>query len=590
MQLLDQYLTLYKRFAANGDGDAFAEASLGQVAEALYCTERNAKLVLRKLLQEGLIEWQAGRGRGNRSRLAFLGDKEELLFGVSREYAERGEFNKDYDLLRKHGIDTVANERFVDWMNGQFGICKEQGGGNDVLRLPIYQSIVTVDPAETFYSLSGHMILQLFDRLVQYETESGKIVPAIAHYWESNQDGGEWTLHLRKGILFHNGKELTAADVVFSMLRLKKGHRNSWITRALDRVEALSPSIVKFYLNKPNHLFLRYLCSAVMSIVPHDLAGETEERFWRQPIGTGPFQMKEWTEDRTILNANPHYYQGRPHLDSVHIIIMPQDDIFGRKTEEMSWQQLLCMPDQRVIKPENGWVQKESENYCTSVLTWNLNKEGPQQSAAFRRAIDMLIDRNAMIEELGGYREHEATGFFFNSGRHAFRDPNASRQLLEQAGYAGEPVTICTYGTHVKDVDWIQRCCAEAGVEVRVLTTTNDRIHDILNEADGIIHALVFPEEEVCLIENYEQDGSFVHELQDPEMLEWIENRIDKALAHERSEVRQAIYSEIEDRLRVEARVLFLLHRKFYTNYHPSFRGVALNSFGWIDFKDIWHS
>ncbi|MFD1956485.1 ABC transporter substrate-binding protein [Paenibacillus thailandensis] len=589
MQALERYLELYERFGNAGGAGASAETSLGQIAEALYCTERNAKLVLRKLEEEGLIEWKAGRGRGNRSRLVFLADKGELLFGASKSYAEAGEYNKAYELLRAYGGDTGAGERFVDWMNGRFGFGKEQKEGTDVLRLPVYQPIVTLDPAEAMFSLSGHLILQLFDRLVQSD-RTGKIVPAVAHHWECGAEGMEWTFHLRKGVIFHNGKELNAADVVYTLERLRE-RRNGWIVRTLDRAEAISPRIVKIYLNKPNRLFLRFLCSVAMSVLPCDLGGQSEDNYWRRPAGTGPFQIESWSEDRVILQANPHYYQGRPHLDSVDIVVMPEEGLLGRDRDVLSWQQLLCEPEEREIKPENGWELKESQDGCTSLLTWNMNKDGPHRTLAFRRAVDALIDRNAMIAELGDYRDRAASGFFFDPDSprdHTDSGRQEVLQLLKQAGYDGEPVALAAYGKHAKDAEWIARRCAEFGIEVRLLIGTSENIHRYLGEADAILHAIVFPEEEVCLIENYVQEGSFVKEYQDPGMQSWITEKIDLALGFEQLQERQAFYGEIERRLKDEARISFLLHAKFYTNYHPSFKGVTINQHGWIDFKDVW--
>jgi len=593
MHVLEQYFMLFDRYADKGQIQVPSEVSLEQVAEALYCTTRNAKLVLRKLSDDGLIEWTAGRGRGNRSRLAFLMNKENLLVDSAQRLAEDGDYKRAFDLLHSYGEGTSANRRFMEWLDDSFGLRKEQGEELDIFRLPSFKPIITLDPSDSYFAVTAHMVRQLFDTLVHYDLAAGRIAPGIAHYWESNEEATVWAFHLRKGILFHNGKELTADDVEYTVERMRQGRRNSWILRSLNHVEVVSARVIRFHLNKPNYLFLRFLCTVALSILPKELAGQSESQFWRRPIGTGPFMVDEWSEARLIMHANPNYYQGRPHLDRVDIIVIPTRNSIGSAMRSVDWQQLLCDKELRDITPENGWVQVEAIGSHFNMLTWNMKKEGPHQSADFRRAVDLLIDRNRMIRELGEYRDYCAYGFFTdkNASRHATSgaaDKEAAGTLLRSAGYKGEAVHIYTYGTHDRDAEWVQSRCLEAGINVHVHVETMDRIRDAFEEADGLLHALVFPEAEVCLIENYEQNGSFVKEFLDPSLADYVIETIDMALACKEQEERRAVLSEIEARLREEAQLMFLLGLKFQTNVHPSFKGVGFNSLGWIDFKHVW--
>ncbi|WP_244935526.1 SgrR family transcriptional regulator [Paenibacillus glycanilyticus] len=594
MLALERYLTLYNRFAGAPGAGATAEASLEQVAEALFCTERNAKLVIRKLTEEGLIDWQAGRGRGNRSQITFREDREKLLLDLSRRYAEDGEYNKAFHLLQSYGEGTGANEKFMEWMSGSFGFRRQPGKEADVLRLPIFKTIMTLDPADFVYSLCSHMIQQIFDRLVLLDESTGQIKPAIAHYWEHNEDATVWTFHLRKGVLFHGGHELTAEDVVFTAERLRNGgKRNSWIMRSLEQVEAVSERIVRFRLVRPNWLFLKYASSNVMAILPAGLLGLSEEQFWKLPSGTGPFQIDEWKDGRLLLGANPHYYQSRAHLDQVEIVHVPQTEAI--KAGMTSWQQLICDPTLRDVTAENGWIQIESRSLCTSLLSWNMKKAGPQRSETFRRIVNRLIDRHAMIRELSGYRDFPARGFFpelmtaYEPDKDSLEPEEASRLLLE-AGYAGEPMSLCSHPGHAEDVNWIADRCRRAGIPVEVRIEAPYTIHHVLDEIDLLFHALVFPEEDVSLIEGCEQEGSFLKELMSPELSIWTMESFDQALASEDPASRKAIYTAIEERLKGEAQVHFVLHMKFHTDYHPSLKGVRINSLGWIDFKDIFRT
>ncbi|GMK39933.1 ABC transporter substrate-binding protein [Paenibacillus sp. CCS19] len=590
MLALERYLTLYRRFAGELGAGAAVEASLEQVAEVLHCSERNAKLILRKLTGKGFIEWKAGRGRGNRSQITFLQDREKLLLDLSRQYAEEGQYNQAFHLLHTFGEGTAANDKFMEWMSGNFGFHKQQGKHADILRLPITKTIITLDPAQCLFSLDAHLIQQIWDRLVMLEEQTGLILPGIAHEWECNENATTWTFHLRKGVFFHDGTELTAQDVVFTVERLRREKmNNSWIVRTVDSVEAVSERIVRFHLYKPNWLFLQYCNNVAMSILPSGLLGHTEERFWKHPIGTGAFQIEEWTQGKLLLGANVHYYQTRPLLDQVEIVYIPKQEAI--KANITSWKQLIN-PQLQEMTDESSLIQLESNNVCTSVLSWNMNKEGPHQSEQFRSAVDQLLDREEMITELGGYRYLPAAGFFPESEPSAInREPISDEELRERIkrlGFDRLPITITSHNGRQEDVYWIQKKCMDYGIQVQIQIEAPEKLHDRLDEADAVFHALVFAEKEASLIESYEQEDNFLRLMMSPALVRWALDRLDNALAYKEPKDRMAAYAQIEQKLRSEYQVLFMVHSRFYTDYHPSFKGVRINSLGWIDFKHIW--
>lgn len=591
--LYEQYLMLHYKLAGGAAEGTSMEVTLNRIAETLFCTSRNAKLVLRKMEEKGWIRWKAGRGRGHHSMLTFRANQEQLLQEAARHLAEKGEYKQAFELLRTYGDDIRTNDTFVEWMNGHFGFCKEQKEGEqdkDSLRLPVYRTIESLDPADCVYSVQAHMIQQIFDRLVSYDNKTDQYIPAIAHYWESDREGTAWTFHLRKGILFHDSTELTADDVKYTVERLQQGKRNRWVVRELKRVEVVTPRIVRFILNKPNRIFIRFLCAICMSIVPKHLAEPNEESFWARPVGTGPFLVDEWSDERIILHANPSYYQGRPHLDSVHIVIMPEDAIHY----EVKWENLLQNPDQKHSGDGNhDVVIIESSNGCTSMMTWNMQKSGPYQSVLFRRAVDLMIHRGTMIRELGEPRLFPARSFIRNEKTLDYReryDPELAKSLLEQAGYDGTPIVLGTIAYHAKDAAWIRKQCADMGIPIIIREERMDTIlrPEVMREMDCIVHGLVLPGEEVCLIENYEQDSSFSRVLMDPNLKEWIRESIDSALASTDCKERFRFLDKIEDRLREEAHILFLAHTRFFAHSDASYKGIVINSHGWLDFKSIW--
>lgn len=592
--MAERYLILLNKFDDNEKVGLTVEVSMDELASDFYCSTRNVKIIIRKLVEEGLIHWQAGRGRGNLSKLTFLAEKEPLLMGWAQQMSFRGEYKQAFELLQTYSKSLALKERFVHWLNSHFGYEAEKSTGStivDTFRLPVYRSNIMLDPSQVYYCFDSHVIRQLFDRLVSYDSTMNHYIPCLAHAWEVNEDATEWIFYLRKGIRFHHGRELTSDDVQFTMERMRGDKPHSWMVRNLKLVECLGPRTVKVILAKPNHIFLRYLCSAAMSIVPKDLILQDEAQFWKHPFGTGPFQLLQWTKDRFELAANPAYYSGRAHLDRVVLAFLPEDT--ASLSNPADWQQLLSDHNQWESKSESDWKTIEALCKGCTLMTWNLGKDGPQQSISFRQAFDLLIDRKEMIRHLGEDRVYPARGFRPTEQTPHLEDRlniEAAKHLLQQSGYDGRPITISTYGSHDADANWIQRRCAQFGIKVNIRLETKESIRDpeAMKSTDGIVYAVVFAEDEVCEIENYEQQGNFLKEHLHPEMLEWVEHQTNLALAAEKPAIRRELLNGIECRLRDEAFVIFLLHKKLDTHVHSTVKGVGLNSLGWIDFKDIW--
>lgn len=595
MIAIERYCTLYDKLRDSGGRlRQPVEVSLEQLADTWYCTVRNVKLIIRKLEEEHWVEWRAGRGRGHLSRITLLIEKDSLLLEQAQSLASQGEYKSAFALMDDYLDDVQVKSMFMSWLNGHFGHRKETRHGMndaDVLRCPVYFPLTTLDTAELVYAFDSHMVRQLFNTLVQFDHVRNCIVSSIAHTWEHDEEGKVWTFYLRKGIMFHHGVELNADDVIFTLNRLQADRTQSWMVRTIDSIEKLSHYAIRLYLTMPNWLLPRLLCSTTMSIIPMDWGGVQEAEYWELPSGTGPFRIMEWNDNQCILQAHTAYFQGRPHLDEVRIVFLPSDS--AAYADQTNWSGLMYGMDYSKTMTDAEWKRVEWLSRGCNLIHWNMNKDGPHQSYVFRRALNVLLDRQRMIQELEEDRVYPARSFYPKETTPLERDlfdPGYGMKLLKESGYDGSKIVIMTYAKHEKDLYWLQSHYSQYGIviEVQIEDWRTVRKPERYQHADGMLNGFILAEEEVCLLELFEQKGSYIKEWMTPDMNNWIHDMLNHVLCCQQPEHRWLRFADIERRIVEDGSVMPLLHKKFNTKYHQRVRGIGTNTLGWIDFKDIW--
>lgn len=588
----ERYMALLNHFVGPAPREQEEyEVALEELTRLFHCTERNVKLIVRKLQDEHWIEWLPGRGRGNKSKIRFLVKRDLFLLEYAKRLTEKGEYRSAFEFLYQHEEDRAVLDQFLQWLNGQFGMEKigAETQAKDVFRLPVYRAPLTLDPSKLYFGFDSHLVRQCFDRLMEYDSEQQRIKPMLAHHWESDDSGSLWTFYLRKGVLFHHGKVLTAEDVVYTLERLRSETMNAWMMETMESVTAIDSRTVRIALRQPNWLFPRLLCSSCASIIPSDLSGLDESSFWRLPSGTGPFRITHWGSNGIELEVHARYFLGRPYLDGVKLIFMPENI---PNLSRLKWEQLIAN-DARVPADAGGdWQRIETLSQGCSLISWNRNKGGPQESLSFRQAVNLIIDRSDLIRSTGrpGY---PARGFLpTEEAAFGYRrpDPEAAKQLLAQSGYDGSPIRLIASEAERDEAEWIARQCASIGIPVEIRCGDRGMLARIetAQEADAQLICLVFADDEICELESLLQQNSVIFQHLAPGLRRWIDQVVNDIYASPSKEKRRALLEQIEIRLQEEAQILFLVHRQLNTYVHPSVRGIVINNLGWMDFKNIW--
>ncbi len=167
---------------------------------------------------------------------------------------------------------------------------------------------------------------QVYNGLVKYDKEL-KLVGDLAASWDVSSDGLTITFHLRHGVKWHDGREFTARDVLYThkvTVDPKTPTAYAEDFKQVKSIAAVDPYTVRVTYDKP---FAPALASWGMEILPaHLLDGKeiTKSELARHPIGTGPYRFKEWLAgQRLVLEANDDYFEGRPYIDRYVFRIIP---------------------------------------------------------------------------------------------------------------------------------------------------------------------------------------------------------------------------------------------------------------------------
>lgn len=291
--------------------------------------------------------------------------------------------------------------------------------GDRVYRLPLMLSPATLDPAYLQDQYGISVAVQLFDGLIQFGPYLS-LQPAVAKSWSIADNGKTFVFQLRPGVSFHNGRNVTASDVVFSLERLVKANPAPSILPHLLKIEgaaafrqgehetlpglkAIDPLKVSIHLTEPHAPLLNALAMYQAAIVPQDIVQRQAEMFGRAPIGCGPFRFKRWIANSSIeLERYPQYYNGPAHLAGVEFKLYPEANI-EQITRDFSANKLEEMPVlgdvRQQLQPNDKyrWEHRPS----LSLLFYGINTAHSSLSdSRFRKALSLSIDRVALVQKV----------------------------------------------------------------------------------------------------------------------------------------------------------------------------------------------
>ncbi|EJL6395542.1 SgrR family transcriptional regulator [Vibrio navarrensis] len=298
-----QFETLFQHFDGKNSG-----VQLEDITEILFCTRRNARIVLNKLEEEGWIEWHPAAGRGKLSTLIFKRSKADVSENLARRYLEEGKIGQALEVL-----DSDA-AKLTQVIQGYLGVSHREG--EQVVRLPYYRPLSMLNPHLQMRRTEIHIARQIFSGLTKLD-DNDLLQPDLAHTWEMLSKA-HWRFYLRPGVRFHNGELLTTEMVLESLRELH--HLN--LFAHVQSVSSPSPWVVDIRLFKDDlYLPLALSESQAKILLPQRLRSED---YHIRPVGTGPYMVQSNDDKRLILRAFDGYFGFRPLLDQVEVWVIDE--------------------------------------------------------------------------------------------------------------------------------------------------------------------------------------------------------------------------------------------------------------------------
>lgn len=575
MFILNQYIELWCAYGKGRQEGEQLEVTVQMIAETLFCTERNSKLIIKKLEELNWITWFPGRGRGNRSKLIFQKQPMILILDRGKELTKKGDVKSGISFVERYSSQfPLVKKEYEAWVDSIFGhkIERTLEGRKDVLRLQVQMNLdIALDPVYATMRSECHMVKHIFDTLVYVNEETNCIEPRLAFHWQYNAAEKVWTFYLRKSVYLHNGKRLTAQHVIHSLNRFMKAENNphAWMLQHVENVRAVDEFVVEIQLHTENKMFLHMLSAEQCSIVNEDEAGNF--------IGTGPFILREKNAQLFVLEVHDLYYRERPFLDRIELMNVEQN---------VNTYDVLVKAQYKDKEKPNKELSRLESN--VTYVTCNLVKEGPMQDELFRKALHKIIHGDRIVQELGGERGEVAKKLILANERKV-EIKEEIECLVKRSMYHHEMLQLYTFTgqDHVEDAQWIQKECAKYGIRVENNFLEVEELLEIstIQKADMMHDSATISERiEDSLLYMFLTKNSFIHGQSSMD----FHKKFSPYFKEEHLENRVTLLRDIEDTLLRHIHIIPLYRNKQQVTSHEKVQNIMINSQGWIDFYEIW--
>lgn len=302
----------------------------------------------------------------------------------------------------------------------------DSSSANGTITVAYQNDISTLDPAIGYDWQNWSIIKSLFGGLMDYEPGTTNLVPNLAvELPEISDDGMDFTFKLRSGVKFHNGREMTADDVKYSIERTVNPKTQSpgagffamidgfdaasaGDVSTISGIEVVDATTIVFHLSRPDATFLHVMAINFSFVVPKEEVEKYGEDFGKNPVGTGAFKFTSWTlGQELVISRNADYYvSGIPKVEAIkfEVGVDPTVALARLKSGEID---LLgdSIPAASYISESEDSANKgliiEGGQLHTGYVTLNVTTK-PFDNVKVRQALNHAINKERIVQIING--------------------------------------------------------------------------------------------------------------------------------------------------------------------------------------------
>jgi peptide/nickel transport system substrate-binding protein len=356
----------------------------------------------------------------------------------------------------------------------------------------------SMDHTQTSATVTTLVVTHFYEYLFTWDEEFEDI-PELVDTWEIEDDGLLNVVHLREGVMFHNGDEMTADDVYASIDRWANQVEVGFgveLMGATEEMRVVDDYTIEFEMNEPFGTFAVVLGrqNNGCAIYPAEVAEAAGSSAIDDYIGTGPYQFVEWVSDQHILverfddysarDEEPNGYGGgkTAYADSIRFIPVPDEAarVAGLQAGDYDYLEDISADNFETIEGSDGVVAEIGPPTGNDQIVFNM-VEGIMTDINMRRAVQATVNHEQIMiaaygednYRVGPAHSPEETIWFNEAGAELYdmQDLDQAEQYLEDAGYDGEEVRLlCTqeYSDNYNTAVVLQQQLGDIGMNVEL--------------------------------------------------------------------------------------------------------------------------
>lgn len=459
------------------------------------------------------------------------------------------------------------------------------------IKTTMSMDIDSLNPYKMVSSGTEEIMYNVFEGLLM-PSPSGELIPAIAESYKISEDGTLYTFKIRKGIKFHNGNPLDVKDVEFSLNRMAGKDGNppaSALFQEIAEINIVSEDEIQIRLKEADSAFIYALTKG---IVPDENAQELD----KNPIGTGPYMIKQYDrEQQIVLEKFNDYWGDKASIDKVTVLVVPNNETAFLKLLSSEINMLSRVDAKRLNELKNFNNISAPQN-TVQIFALN-NKVAPFDDERVRKAINLAIDKDEIIKSvMGGNGIKLETNMSPVMKKYVIenigekQNIEEAKKLLKESGHENFSFTIkvpSNYPMHVNTAQIIAEQLKEIGLNVKIETVEwTTWLSEVYSgrKYEATIVGLTGKLDPYAILRRYTSDykNNFFN-FQDKEYDRLIEGAKKSTV----DEVIVANYKEAQEILRDRQAAIYIMDPELITSLDKKISGFEYYPLSYINFAKM---